>query len=171
MVLTSGQVEFLASLTGDQRAAFDAMSVSKRDWTLKPHAMGLDRIMAEVQKADLRTVKRVEQAPPRPLPRTLPELVEQLPGEPAKVQTAVEWLVRDLGNETSRGFWTEYNKILMAVAVGTIAPRHVINALGQATRVRTGKPKIKNPGKKFWAALQCLAGITAEDLDRLAVGG
>ena len=77
--LTDGQREALANLDEGQRTRLDAMSPGKRAAFLAPHEGGFDRAVFDFWvRSELKT------APPpppcRPLPATVEELIEQLPG-------------------------------------------------------------------------------------------
>jgi len=159
-----GEREFLAGLTEEQLAKFNRLSVAeRRDW-LKPHAHGLDPVIAKEQKKRLGAAKRPDAAAPVPPLMTTVELIARLPGGPAPwVQVCAERFSRDFRDQK---FWRQFLRVANAVWLGTLDAKEVLNAYRQAM-----KPHIMNRGAKFWAALRGLAGIDAMALASLAEPG
>jgi hypothetical protein len=149
--LTPGQEAFLATLDAGQRAKFDSLNVAKRTALLKPHAVAFVPEIAGFQiRTELPAIRPVEDIPS--LPRTMAELLEQLPGKPrAWASQAAELLAQGLED---RRFWGEFHKIAEEIRAGTIDPAPAINAYHQAM-----KPKIVKRGAKFWAAFKGLTGL------------
>ena len=158
--LTCGQMAFLANLDAGQRAAFDAWPAAKRAEVMAPHRLGFDRVMA----GD--AIRRLSPPPPPPppIPRTTPELLEQLPNAPPTWSNqAAQALTQDFGVKENSRLWGEFRRIAEAIRMGRIDPAHAINAHRQAMQ-----KGIKKPGAKFWAALRALAELEPNDPSELA---
>ena len=165
--LTGGQREFLDGLTEEQRAKFDGLPIAKRREMLKPHANGLDRIIADEHKKFLRAGKRPDAGLPIPPPMTAAELIARLPnGDVSWIQRGTEMLVREFGSELDRKLWRQIEHVLTGVWNGRIDANAVLHVYHHAR-----KPRVKKPGAYFWTALQDRAGITADDLPRIASPG
>jgi hypothetical protein len=175
--LTPGAAEFLARLTPDQRARFDATPPKHQAKRLTAFAAGYDANLAQIFIADLPQPKSApEERPMAKLPPTTAALLEQLPGGPAEwVHRAAEIMVQDFGAKKDRKLWGQIDLICRAVWRGALALDPVLNAYNQAMESDTARRKkrldpIENRGAKFWKALQLLADIRAEDLPDLAAG-
>jgi hypothetical protein len=163
--LTAGQRAFLASLSPEQRAGFDAATPGKRAALLKPHEKGFDPIIRQFQERSRELPAAAPPAPP-PLPVTLEELIEQLPGSPRDwPQRAAQGMAVTFGTRKDEQLWGEFHKIAELVAAGRIDPGPVLNALRQAMA-----PWIKKPGAKFWAAFKGLTGLDEGDLKAMIAG-
>ena len=164
-VPTAGQIAFLASLSPEQRAGFDAATPGKRAALLKPHERGFDRLIRDFQERSGELPSAAPPAPP-PIPATLEELIEQLPGSPRDwPQQAAQAMAMTFGTRKDEQLWGEFNKITELVAAGRIDPGHVLNALHQALA-----PGIRIRGAKFWAAFKGLTGLDESDLKALIAG-
>ena len=162
-VLTAGQRAFLASLGPEQRAGFDALPADRRAEYLAPHGRGYDRVIGADQASKLSPRKPVELPP---IPATLEDLIEQLPGSPRSwPQQAAQALALTFGSRKDEQLWGEFHKIAELVAAGRIDPGPVRNAYRQAMA-----PGIKKPGAKFWAAFQGLTGLDEGDLKAMIAG-
>ena len=161
--LTPGQLGFLARLDADRRATFDALSPGKQSALLKPHGPGFLADIADFQiRAELGTVRPIEDVPP--IPATMSELLEQLPGKPRSwTPKAAEALAQDFGGKKDRALWGEFARIAEAVRLGNLDPAPVVAAHRQAMA-----PGIERRGAKFWAALKALAELEPSDLAELA---
>jgi hypothetical protein len=163
--LTAGQRAFLASLSPEQRAGFDAATPGKRTALLKPHEKGFDPIIRQFQERSRELPAAAPPAPP-PIPETLEELIEQLPGSPRSwPQQAAQAMAITFGTRKDEQLWGEFHKIAELVAAGRIDPGPVRNALHQAMA-----PGIKKPGAKFWAAFKGLTGLDEGDLKAMIAG-
>jgi hypothetical protein len=162
-VLTAGQRAFLASLSPEQRAGFNALPAARRAEYLAPHGRGYDRVIGADQAAKLSPRRPVELPP---LPATVEELIEQLPGAPRSwPHQAAQALAQTFGTRKDEQLWGEFHKIAELVAAGRIDPGPVRNAYRQAMAAG-----IKKPGAKFWSAFKGLTGLDEGDLKALIAG-
>ena len=172
--LTDGQAAFLASLSPEQRARFDAWSPERQGKALAPHAAGLDPVIARDCRDRL---SPPEPAAPATVPLlTVPEVLGQVAnGDVASAGKAAEWMCRDFGADSDRKLWGQFNLIVMAIGRGRLGVAEVVEAYRQATesdadrRKRNLKP-IERRGAKFWSALKARTGIDQRDLPHLAAG-
>jgi len=170
--LTDGELTFLAGLTREQRAMFDAKSPAKRRAMLVPHAAGFDRIIAEHQKS-------MELSPPKPInsaAKSQPALTAMPTAEligrvreldPHGVQAVAERLVTEFGGAQNNRYWTGFHMLMMAAWRGAVDAGAVRFAYERATN---RKRKITKRGAYFWTAVRDQTGIKPEDLKRLAYG-
>jgi len=157
--LTDGQRQFLASLTPEQRTAFDAMNRVKQTAMLNPHAIAFNPIFGDFQRrTELKPSRQT--AAPLPLPDTFEELIRRLPGgERAWIQHGAEIMRQKFGSEKDGKLWMQFVKVLTLIHSGHIHPNAMLHAYHHATK----KPR-DNPGAYWWTALQDKAGFTAQDL-------
>jgi hypothetical protein len=145
--LTPGQRQFLDSLTGPQRAAFDLKHPIKQAEILGQHKDGLNELVADLQR---RTelwvrVEPVVQPPVDPV-----ELIRELPDSPHEwAQHAAEDWARDFGGQMDRSLWTQFCRIAQGIQCGLIDPEAVADAYRQAMGLAA-----KNPGAVFWTVLK-----------------
>lgn len=151
--LTDGQKVWFEGLTSEQRDAFAALPVKAQARLLEWHRNGPnpDKVIAAETARDLKP--QAAPTPPRPLPESTAELLEQLPGAPPDwTYQAARALVLDFGERKDQELWREFQRITLAVQAGGLPAEIVVNAYRQA--MATG---IEKPGAKFWAALKALA--------------
>ena len=171
--MTAGQAEFLANLSPEERARFDAWPASKRTTELSYHAAKFKPLIARDQCKELgrKTPALAAESVP-----TIPELLRQIAaGALEGAGMAAEWMCRDFGSPSDRKLWGQFSHVCMSIGRGTIDVDEAIEAYNQAMespaeRTKRGLQPIRNRGAKFWSVLQCRTGIGAENLPHLAAG-
>ncbi len=147
---TAAQLEFLAGLTGPQRARFDELSPGRRREVIAPHTHRVCTDPAYATEMRRALAPRPGAATVRAMPATLGGLWEALPGAPATwPQLAAEMMCRHFGADEDRRLWPAFHALALAVWRGQFPPDGVLDALRQAN-----KPGVRKRGALFNTALQ-----------------
>jgi DNA-binding Lrp family transcriptional regulator len=144
---TPGQLEFLASLTLDHRARWEAMPETKQAQLMEMVARGMDRVAHE-------EIARSWVVVPEPaLPETTQELILALSRPEAPHDwtcKAVEAVIYDFGNNRNdRQLWRGFEQVFTAVRNHRFPAEDAVDCYRQAMG-----PKAKNRGAVFNTALQ-----------------
>lgn len=159
--LTDGQREFLASLTPEQRAAFDAMNGPRQAQMLQPHAITFDRCVGDFQRrTELKPLVEVA----APLPESFEELIVRLPhGDSRLVKLGAELLSRDFRDQK---YFRGFLQVMHAVWNGGASAGEVLEAYRHAMR-----PGKRNRGAYFWSVCKDRTGLKTDDFRRLTESG